>query len=191
MKTIKDRHLNFRRNAALLAAALICIMPLAAKATTVRGTTNASVVWVSAPKALPKPAEGVLTNQNRSFIPALIVIPMHSTVRFPNNDPFFHSIYSTSPADPFDIGFYDTGPGKVVTFDNPGVVDVHCHIHASMHATIVVTDGPYALASGSTFEIDGVPAGARVLHLWDLQNGERTMQIDVPSAGVLTLNARR
>jgi plastocyanin len=163
------------------------IAPRAADATVVRGATQATVVWISAPKAAPKPIEGVLTNQDRTFIPPLIVIPVDSTVRFPNNDPFFHSIYSTSPADPFDIGFYDTGPGKVVTFANPGVVDVHCHIHASMHATIVVVDGPYAMVNDSGYELDNVPGGRHVLHLWDAQNGERTRVIDVPASGEIML----
>ena len=64
-------------------------------------TTNADVLWISAPKAAPKALnEVVVTNKNRSFIPPLTVIPAGSTLRFPNEDPFFHSIYSTSPADP-------------------------------------------------------------------------------------------
>lgn len=167
-------------------------MPIApAAAATVRGQTNAAVVWISAPKALPKPIEAVLTNQDRTFIPPLVVIPAGSTVRFPNNDPFYHSIYSTSPADPFDIGFYGTGPGKVVHFPNPGVIDVHCHIHASMHATIIVADGPYALISDGTFELDNVPPGKHTLHLWDAQDGERTRDVDVPATGDLTVDTRQ
>jgi plastocyanin len=191
MKTIKDRRLNSRRSiAALGLATLAWTMPHAARATTVRGATTASVVWISAPKSAPKPIEGVLTNQNRSFIPSLIVVPVNSTVRFPNNDAFFHSIYSTSAADPFDIGFYDTGPGKVVTFPNPGIIDVHCHIHGSMHATIIVADGPYEVMTGTSYELDNVPPGKHVLHAWDMQNGERTKQIDVPASGDLTLDVR-
>lgn len=188
MKTIKDPHLNFHRSTAL-AALFFAAVSAHAAAATVRGQTAATVVWISAPKAAPKPVEGVLTNRDRTFVPPLLVIPAGSTVRFPNDDPFYHSIYSTSPADPFDIGFYGTGPGKVVPFPNPGIIDVHCHVHASMHATIVVVDGPYALAAGGKFELDGVPPGKHTLHEWDLQNGERTRDVDVPASGDLTLGS--
>ncbi|HUA09610.1 MAG TPA: carboxypeptidase regulatory-like domain-containing protein [Candidatus Acidoferrales bacterium] len=177
---------------ALLFSFLLSVVPLAAQAATIHGTTDAAVLWISAPKALPKPIEGVLTNHDRSFIPEYIVIPAGSTVRFPNEDPFFHSIYSTSPADPFDIGFYDTGPGKTVPFPNPGIIEVHCHIHASMHATIVVTDGPYAQSANGSYAITGVPAGKYVLHAWDPGSGERTQTVDVPSDSAdLTIDIRR
>ena len=147
------RHPGFAAHSCWYVSSSDLLFPLAASAATIHGATDADVVWVSAPKAAPKPIEGVLTNQNRSFIPPLIVIPVGSTMRFPNEDPFFHSIYSTSPADPFDIGFYDTGPGKTVPFPNPGIIDVHCHIHASMHATIIVADGPYAQSANGTYTL--------------------------------------
>jgi len=182
MKTIKVLLFSFL---------LSVLQPPGAPAATIHGATDADVVWVSAPKAAPKPVEAILTNKDRSFIPTLTVIPVGSTVRFPNEDPFFHSIYSTSPADPFDIGFYDTGPGKEVPFPNPGVVDVHCHIHASMHATIIVADGPFAQSANGNYTLSGVPAGKYVLHAWDLAQGERTMTIDVPSENAdLTLDIR-
>jgi plastocyanin len=182
MKTIK---------ALLFSCLLEALLPLGAAAATVHGTTDADVVWVSAPKAVPKPVDETTTNKDRSFIPPLTVIPVGSTIRFPNEDPFFHSIYSTSPADPFDIGFYDTGPGKEVPFPNAGIIDVHCHIHASMHATIIVADGPYAQSANGTYALTGVPAGKYELHAWDLAHGERTMTIDVPNEGAdLTIDIR-
>jgi plastocyanin len=180
---------SLRNLAYALLAFAFTIAP--AGATTIRGTTTATVVWISAPKDAPKPVQAVVTNHDRTFIPPLIVIPIHSTVRFPNEDPFYHSIYSTSKADPFDIGFYDTGPGKVVTFDNPGIIDLHCHIHASMHAVIVVVDGPYASASGGAYAIDDVSPGRYVLHAWSADTGERTMPIVVPASGTLTLDVNR
>ena len=177
---------------ALLFSCLLSFAPAAASAATIHGATDAAAVWISAPKAIPKPIEGVLTNHDRSFTPQFIVIPAGSTVRFPNEDPFFHSIYSTSPADPFDIGFYDTGPGKTVPFPNPGIIDVHCHIHASMHSWIIVADGPYAQSANGTYALTGVPAGKYVLHSWDPANGERTQNVVVPSESAdLTIDIHR
>jgi plastocyanin len=186
MRTTKVRRFSFLHSTLLLIATTAT-----ASAATIHGSTDADVVWVSAPKAAPKPIDEVITNQSRSFIPPLTVIPVGSTIRFPNQDPFFHSIYSTSAPDPFDIGFYDTGPGKTVPFPNPGIIDLHCHIHASMHATIIVADGPYAQTSNGTYTLSEVPAGKYVLHAWDLAHGERTMTVDVPAESAdLTLDIR-
>jgi plastocyanin len=190
MRTTKVRRFSFLPKIALALGAVLLVCA-SANAATIHGATDADVLWVSAPKAAPKPIEGVLTNRNRSFIPPLTVIPVGSTIRFPNEDPFFHSIYSTSPQDPFDIGFYDNGPGKTVPFPNPGIIDVHCHIHASMHATIIVVDGPYAQSSNGAYTLTDVPAGKYLLHAWDLAHGDRTMTVDVPTESAdLTLDIR-
>ena len=153
------------------------------------------VVWltpIGTPVDPPKQTEiPKLVQKDKAFHPSLLVIPVGGKVEFPNEDPFFHSIYSTSPADPFDIGFYDTGPGKEVPFPNAGIIDVHCHIHASMHATIIVADGPYAQSANGAYTLSGVPAGKYELHAWDLAHGDRTMTIDVPNeAADLTIDIR-
>ncbi len=190
MKTTRDRRSNFRRNmlaALALAGAIAC--GTRADAATVRGTTDAAVVWVSAPAAMPAPTEVEMRNSHRTFIPPFVAIAAGSSVRFPNDDPFYHSIYSASKADPFDIGYYGPGPGKAVAFPNPGIIQVHCHIHASMHAVIVVTDGPFAMNSGGTYAIEGVPAGRYRLHSWDPTHGERTTHVTIPSASAtVTVN---
>ena len=103
-------------------------------------------------------------NINRTFTPASIVVPVGSQVRFPNDDPFEHSIYSADRVNGFDIGYYGTGPGKYVTFSHAGVVQVRCHIHAYMHGLIVVASGPFAQVTGGTYQISNVPAGEYTVH---------------------------
>ena len=117
MKTIRAHQSNFRRNAIALLA--LFFLPTQSFAATVHGTTDASVVWVTAPETLPQPKVVDVHNQDRTFLPPFIVITQGSSVRFPNDDPFLHSIYSDSAADPFDIGFYASGPGKTVDFLKP------------------------------------------------------------------------
>jgi plastocyanin len=163
-----------------LTLALLAVRGVAAAAT-YRGTlASPSVAWISdGSHPAGVAAEFAMTNEDKSFQPNLLVIPAGSNVRFPNEDPFFHSIYSDSAPDPFDIGFYDTGPGKVVSFPTPGVVAVRCHIHGSMHATIVVVDGPYAVTDrpGEAYEITNVRPGRHVLHVWTPADGEKTVEI--------------
>jgi plastocyanin len=166
-----------RASAALACSAAVAALSSASSAATVTGqVAAASVVWVSTGvPAAPVTAE--MRNVDKMFVPELLVIPAGSVVRFPNDDPFFHSIYSNSDVDPFDVGFYSTGPGKEFAFPEPGVVEVHCHIHGQMHSTIIVVDGPWVQSNGASIELDGVPEGAHVLHVWDLARGERTMRI--------------
>ncbi len=172
-----------RRGALAAVLALLFAHPAAAGAATIAvPLPERGVVWVSDPSR-PQPPQTVIptmTNSAKTFVPDLLVIPAGGSVRFPNDDPFYHSVYSTSPIDPFDIGFYDTGPGKTIDFPNPGVVEVHCHIHAMMRATIVVVDGPWALGAGpGIVNVGGVRAGSHAVHEWTLDAGERVQQIDV------------
>lgn len=126
-----------------------------------------SVVWIS--DVTPPPVDGLTMHQTmKSFIPSVLVVPAGSSVTFPNDDPFYHSVYSDSPGNAFDIGLYDTGPGKAVRFATPGLVDIHCHVHGSMHATIVVVDGPFAqtTAPNQAYHLDGITPGRHTLHVW-------------------------
>ena len=185
MKTMKVHRFNYLHRS--VAAFALLLAPPAAQAATLHGSSDAQVVWVSAPDAIPAPTTVEMHNKDRSFIPDLVVIAQGSSVRFPNDDSFFHSIYSDAKPDEFDIGFYGPGPGKTVDFRNPGIVDVHCHIHASMHGTIVVTDGPFALVSNGAYTIANVPPGKRTVHSWSLQNGEKTTTVDITNDTILRI----
>jgi hypothetical protein len=83
-------------------------------------------------------------------------------------DPIFHNVFSLSPAKKFDSGFHKAGGTESVRFDNPGVVEVLCNIHASMQAYVVVVDTPYhAVASASgAFTIKNVPPGEYEVEVW-------------------------
>ncbi len=120
-----------------------------------------------------------MRNTHKAFVPDVVVITAGSSVRFPNDDAFFHSIYSESSPDPFDIGFYDNGPGKLVTFPKSGVIAVRCHIHGTMHAAIIVVDGPWAQthAPGEAYTLGNVRPGNHVLHMWSPDAGEKTAPV--------------
>ena len=179
MKMTKAHRSNCLRSA-LIALALVA-SPLATRAATIHGATSAVVVWITAPTAIPKPTTVDVHNKNRTFDPPVVVIAQGSSVRFPNDDSFYHSIYSDSTIDPFDIGFYGPGPGKTVDFPKPGIINLHCHIHTYMHGTVIVTDGPFAMASNGNYEIDNVPAGKHTLHTWVPLFGEKKFTVTVPA----------
>jgi plastocyanin len=100
----------------------------------------------------PAPVHAVMDQVNRAFEPDLLVIPVGSTVEFPNSDSVSHQIYSFSPAKRFQLPLYRGKPYPPVHFDQPGVVTLGCNIHDEMLAYLLVTDAPW---SGRT---DGVGA---------------------------------
>src|SRR5690348_6411403 len=55
------------------------------------------------------PAPVQIEQIDRRFSPDLVVVPVGSTVSFPNMDPIFHNIYSLSKPKTFDLGSYDRG----------------------------------------------------------------------------------
>jgi plastocyanin len=89
------------------------------------------------------PLRGVVDQIDRAFAPDLLIIPVGSTVAFPNSDSVSHQIYSFSPTKRFQLPLYRGKPYPPVHFDQPGVVTLGCNIHDDMLAYLVVTDAPW------------------------------------------------
>jgi plastocyanin len=137
-------------------AALLCALaaPGNARAATLVITVQASdgrplqgaVVTAHAldgPARKPPPIKAVMDQVNRAFAPDLLVIPVGSTVTFPNSDSVSHQIYSFSPAKRFQLPLYRGNPNPPVHFEQAGVVTLGCNIHDEMVGYLVVTDAPY------------------------------------------------
>ncbi len=93
----------------------------------------------SAPPAEPF----VMATRQKEFVPRMLAVPRGSRVRFPNEDPILHNVFSVSPDNGFDLGLYRKGPGKERTFDKPGLVRVFCNVHHGMVAYLLVLDTPF------------------------------------------------
>lgn len=109
-----------------------------------------------------------MEQKNKSFNPHLLVVPLGSTVEFPNLDPFFHNVFSQFNGKRFDLGLYEAGSTRVVHFDHEGVSYIFCNIHSQMAAVIVTLRTPYfavATRSGS-IQVHNVPEGDYEVHLW-------------------------
>ena len=110
---------------------------------------------------------------DRRFAPDLIVIPAGATVSFPNMDPIFHNVFSLSRSKSFDLGSYDQGDTRTVTFPKPGIVEVYCHLHPNMTATIVVAPNRWYARSDRSgqFRIPDVPPGQYTVVAWHKSAG--------------------
>jgi plastocyanin len=119
-----------------------------------------------------------LLQKNRTFIPHLLVIPLGSVVRFPNADPFFHNVFSLYQGKRFDLGLYEAGSSKSVTFSREGVSYIFCNIHPEMSAVVLTLSTPiYAIADkNDSFALHDVPPGDYMLHLWIESVPESTLR---------------
>jgi hypothetical protein len=116
----------------------------------------------------PPPGHFKLVQKNRMFHPHLLVVPVGSLVSFPNEDPFFHNVFSLFNGKRFDLGLYESGSSREVRFSQEGVSYIFCNIHPQMSAVVIALDTPlYDVAdSVGSFSIHPVPPGAYELHLW-------------------------
>jgi plastocyanin len=138
--------------AALLLAALARVGPALAATLVIsvqspdgHGLAGAVVTArpLDGPAKRPAPVRAIVDQVDRAFAPDLLVIPVGSTVEFPNSDSVSHQIYSFSPAKRFKLPLYRGKPYPPVQFDQAGVVTLGCNIHDDMLAYLVVTDAPY------------------------------------------------
>jgi len=145
----------------------------------------------------------VMDQQNLTFIPHVLPIPEGSTVLFPNNDKVDHNVFSLSRSNKFNLGNYKPGERRTVRFDNPGIVELRCDLHAEMLAYILVMRNPYFAVTDADgrFEIpdtrymetyglpklDNLPAGTYTIKIWHEKLKTESEKVSVPDSGVVTV----
>jgi hypothetical protein len=118
------------------------------------------------PPVAPTPE---ILQRGETFLPRLLAITAGQEVSFPNDDPFFHNVFSVSPGAKFDLGQYRRGQTKKKLFVEPGPVEVYCNIHPEMAATVLVLPNRRfaSTAADGSFVIEGVPAGTWTIYAYD------------------------
>jgi len=168
-----------------VALPLLSQSPMAAK-----DELSRVVIYLEGPAVQPVvPMSAQLNQHNRSFEPEIVVVPVGSTVSFPNSDPIFHNVFSLSKPKSFDLGYYPEGQTRKVTFDKPGVIQVFCHLHSNMTAAIVVSPNEWSTRprDDGTFSLDSVPPGKYQLVVWHKSAGffQRKVEVKPNAAAVL------
>lgn len=150
------------------------------------------VIWLtplqadSTPATLGHSGPFRLVQKDKMFMPHLLVVPTGSSVEFPNQDPFFHNVFSLFNGKRFDLGLYESGTSRTVRFDREGVSYIFCNIHPEMGAVVVALSTPYWGVSNSSggITIHSVPVGSYKMHVWseaarvsNSAEAERTVQV--------------
>lgn len=130
-----------------------------------------------------------IQQEDRQFSPDMVVVPVGSTVSFPNLDAIFHNIFSLSKPRSFDLGNYPKGDTRVVTFPIPGIVYVYCHLHSNMSAMIVVGPTQWIARAGADgrFVLPAVPAGEYTVAAWHKAVGFVRKEVTVTESGAAPL----
>jgi plastocyanin len=134
------------------------------------------------------PVNAVMDQIDLAFKPDVLVIPVGSSVSFPNSDSVSHQVYSFSPAKKFQLALYRGKPYSPMRFDQAGVVTLGCNIHDYMLGFIVVTDAAYfgVTDANGNFAVATMEAGDYDISLWHARARETDAslkrQIHVESA---------
>jgi len=156
------------------------------------GARDASgvVIWLSSPNG-PAPRSAnrqkkVITQRDKRFLPHIIAIEVGSDVDFPNEDPFFHNVFSIYNGKRFDLGLYASGETRPVNFNRPGISYIFCNIHPHMSAVVVALETSHFAVSDKTgsFAIGSVPAGNYRLGIWHERARPETLNALVRSVRV-------
>ncbi|MGZ4787040.1 MAG: hypothetical protein ACXVZX_00875 [Terriglobales bacterium] len=150
--------------------------------------------------AASQSAQYKMLQHDKHFEPHLLVVPVGTTVKFPNLDPWFHNVFSLYRGKRFDLGLYQAGSQKTVQFDRPGPSYIFCNIHPQMSAVVLAVESHLIGVSDAAGQvaITDVPPGRYRMHLWyefaanasDLQTREITVAEADASFGKLTIVAK-
>jgi hypothetical protein len=172
-----------QRQGAPIAASAYGRRDVAPRAANAAPETSHVVIHVDGvkPPSPPPPGRARIAQRNEQFHPQVLAVTAGTTVDFPNDDPYFHNVFSLSRAATFDLGRYRSGQSRSRTLTKPGIVKVFCHLHAQMSAAIVVFDHPWFAipAADGTFAIRGIPPGAHTVVAWHERIGERRERLQL------------
>jgi plastocyanin len=127
------------------------------------------------------PTKATIAQKDEQFVPHVVAITRGSTVTFPNDDPFFHNVFSLSRGANFNLGRYPTGVTRSRVLAKAGLVKVFCELHSHMSAVIRVFDHPWFTIpeDDGRFAIAGVPSGEHTVVAWHERIGERRDRVTV------------
>ena len=129
------------------------------------------VVWLTPahPVDPPPPAPlARLVQKDKRFSPHVVALRVGSEIEFPNQDPFFHDVFSIYRGKPFDLGLYESGTSRKVRFSQPGVSFIFCNIHPEMSAAVVAVPTSYfaVTAGDGSFQIGHLSPGRYKMEFW-------------------------
>lgn len=150
---------------------------------------NVVIYFADLPARKAAAKQASIAQKDEQFVPHVVAITTGSTVAFPNDDPFFHNVFSLSRGASFNLGRYPSGASRSRPFTRPGIVKVFCEIHSHMSAVVRVFDHDWFTipSEDGTFAIDDVPPGEHTLVAWHERIGERRDRVTIRSGAATSI----
>ena len=102
-------------------------------------------VFLESPELAARPVlqpSAVMDQQDKRFVPHLLVVQAGTSVEFPNSDTIAHHVYSFSYPNEFKLPIYKGDAYPPISFADSGVVILGCNVHDNMLGYILVVDTP-------------------------------------------------
>ncbi len=134
---------------------------------------------------------GAIDQLDLVFVPHVLAVQKGTTVDFPNSDLVRHNVFSTPDCcNQFNLGTYDIGTSKPVTFNESCEIPLLCNVHAEMSAFVVVLDNPYfgVTEKDGSFKIDNVPTGTYKLKTWHERLRSVEQEVKVAGGKIVEVN---
>ena len=137
----------------------------------------------------------VMLKQDCNIIPYVFATAAKATMDIENQDPVMHNphvyeVVGAARITMFNVGLPEKGSklSQPVKLARKGkIVKVECDQHDFMHTWGYVVDNPYyALLSGGSYKIEGVPPGKYKLKVWAPIVGFQEAEVEVPASGNVT-----
>jgi plastocyanin len=140
-------------------------------------------------------AVSTIAMRGKEFLPRTTVIRRGGVVRFPNQDPFSHNVFSNTEPASFDLGLYRRGATRSAAFPQSGVYPVFCNIHAKMVSYVVAVPTRHVTLADADgrFTFDDVPTGTYRVQVWHERAASTSQDVEVTGTGAtvrVTLDAR-
>lgn len=138
-----------------------------------------------------------LSQRGQKFRPTVLPVVQHSQIDMTNDDFVVHNIYSNSETKRFNLEeqtAWQEGakqpspsdlPNPVLTFEKPGMVDLHCNIHPKMAGMVLVLQNPFFAKPDEEgkFQIANVPAGTYTVKLYEMDQPMKSATVTVKAKG--------
>lgn len=152
-----------------------------------KGETFVYVTDVVAPAAPGTIRE--LWLRDKQYATRVNVVVVGTTVRWVNDDPIYHNVFSVTPREPFDLGSFKSGFEPSRAFDAPGPISLYCNLHAAENGHLLVAPSTLFAKVGTdgTFTIAGVPAGPHVIRTFAPSRKATELSVDVADGATSTV----
>ena len=141
----------------------------------------------------PVPEEHATQDQqNIVYVPHVQAVLKGTTMDFPNSDTVRHNAFSPPGSSTvFNLGTYDVGVVKHVTFDALGETPLLCNVHAEMSGYVLTLQNPYFAViteRSGAYTINDVPPGKYTLRTWHEKLKPDSKEVEVKDGAEVTVD---